>query len=122
MFVDLKPDPVDILGIAKIVRSPSDSSNGPWFYVDARQDPPYIEVSLFTICYCKGYLTSLLPCFSKFRNREQSLGASATATRTKCHFQFLSILLFSITKYPKTEVTQTEMKKERFAVVSLPFR
>lgn len=127
MFVDLKPDPVDILGIAKIVRSPSDSSNGPWFYVDARQSPPYIEVSLFTICYCKGYLTSLLPCFSKFRNREESLGTSAitTATRTKRHFQFLSILLFSITKwtkYPKTEVTQTEMKKERFAVVSLPFR
>ena len=45
-FIDLKPDPVDILGIAKIVRSPSDSSKGPWFYVDARQSPPYIVVSL----------------------------------------------------------------------------
>ena len=45
MLVDLKPDPVDILGIAKIVRSPTDSSLGPWFYVNARQVPPWIEVS-----------------------------------------------------------------------------
>ena len=41
----MKPDPVDILGIAKVVRSPSDSANGPWFYIDARQTPPFIEVS-----------------------------------------------------------------------------
>ncbi|XP_068704567.1 uncharacterized protein [Montipora foliosa] len=52
-FIDLKPDPVDILGIAKIVRSPSDSSNGPWFYVDARQSPIHLEA------YIEGY-TNLL--------------------------------------------------------------
>ena len=45
IFVDLKPDPVDILGIAKITRSPSDSSLGPWFYVNARRDLFYVEVS-----------------------------------------------------------------------------
>ncbi|CAH3028156.1 unnamed protein product [Porites evermanni] len=53
IFVDLKPDPVDILGIAKIVRSPTNSSQGPWFYVDARQSPPYLEA------YIEGY-TELL--------------------------------------------------------------
>ncbi|KAL9979348.1 hypothetical protein ACROYT_G016999 [Oculina patagonica] len=53
IFVDLKPDPVDILGIAVIQRSPSDSVNGPWFYVDSRKTPPYIEA------YIEGY-TSLL--------------------------------------------------------------
>ena len=45
IFVDLKPDPVDILGIAKITRSPSDSSLGPWFYVNARRDRFNVEVS-----------------------------------------------------------------------------
>ena len=42
--MDLKPDPVDILGIAKITRSPSNSKDGPWFYVDSRKTPPFIEV------------------------------------------------------------------------------
>ena len=42
--MDLKPDPVDILGIAKIVRSNSDQNKGPWFYVDARKTPLFIEV------------------------------------------------------------------------------
>ena len=44
VFVDLKPDPVDILGIAKITRSPSNSKDGPWFYVDTRKTPPFTEV------------------------------------------------------------------------------
>lgn len=46
VFVDLKPDPVDILGIAKITRSPSNQQDGPWFYVDSRQIPPFIEVKI----------------------------------------------------------------------------
>ena len=49
VFVDLKPDPIDFFGIATITRSPSDSKNGPWFYVDARKNPPFIEVSTFAI-------------------------------------------------------------------------
>lgn len=49
VFVDLKPDPIDFFGIATITRSPSDSENGPWFYVDARKNPPFIEVSTFSI-------------------------------------------------------------------------
>ena len=49
VFVDLKPDPIDFFGIATITRSPSDSANGPWFYVDARKNPPFIEVSTFSI-------------------------------------------------------------------------
>ena len=52
IFVDLKPDPVDILGIAKIVRSPTNSSQGPWFYVDARQSPPYLEVRFHFVFQC----------------------------------------------------------------------
>ena len=47
IFVDLKPDPVDILGIAQIARSPTDLNTGPWFYLDARKDPPFIEVRSF---------------------------------------------------------------------------
>ncbi|KAJ7381185.1 hypothetical protein OS493_004785 [Desmophyllum pertusum] len=43
VFVDLKPDPVDILGIAVIARSPTDLKTGPWFYVDSRKAPPFIE-------------------------------------------------------------------------------
>ena len=50
--MDLKPDPVDILGIAKIVRSPTNSSQGPWFYVDARQSPPYLEVRFHFVFQC----------------------------------------------------------------------
>ncbi|XP_058970157.2 uncharacterized protein [Pocillopora verrucosa] len=53
VFVDLKPDPIDFFGIATITRSPSDSENGPWFYVDARKNPPFIEA------YVEGY-TSML--------------------------------------------------------------
>ena len=45
IFVDLKPDPINILGIAKITRSPSQQDKGPWFYVDARKTPIFIEVS-----------------------------------------------------------------------------
>ena len=43
--MDLKPDPVKILDIAEIVRSPTEKDLGPWFYVDARQTPIFIEVS-----------------------------------------------------------------------------
>ena len=61
--MDLKPDPVDILGIAKIVRSPSDQSTGPWFYVDARQSPPFINVSwsrkLLVNCFHRSYLLNI---------------------------------------------------------------
>ncbi|XP_020601762.1 uncharacterized protein LOC110040832 [Orbicella faveolata] len=53
VFVDLKPDPVDILGIAKISRSPTNTEEGPWFYVDSRQTPPFLEA------YIEGY-TELL--------------------------------------------------------------
>ena len=42
--MDIKPDPIQILDVITIVRSPSDNTNGPWFYVDARKDPPFIEV------------------------------------------------------------------------------
>ena len=45
IFVDLQPDPIKILSIAKIVRSPSQQDKGPWFYVDARKTPVFIEVS-----------------------------------------------------------------------------
>lgn len=45
MFVDLKPDPIKILDIITIVRSPTDHDLGPWFYVDARKLPPFIEVN-----------------------------------------------------------------------------
>lgn len=53
IFVDLKPDPINILGIAKITRSPSQQDKGPWFYVDARKTPIFIEA------YIEGY-TELL--------------------------------------------------------------
>ena len=43
--MDLKPDPIKILNIITIVRSPSDHSKGPWFYIDARQTPLYYEVT-----------------------------------------------------------------------------
>ena len=43
--MDLKPDPVKILDIAEIVRSPTEKDLGPWFYVDARQTSIFIEVS-----------------------------------------------------------------------------
>ena len=42
--MDLQPDPVDILGIAVIQRSPSNSEDGPWFFIDSRKTPPFIEV------------------------------------------------------------------------------
>ena len=45
IFVDLKPDPVKILDIATIVRSPTEQDLGPWFYIDARQTPIFIEVT-----------------------------------------------------------------------------
>ena len=48
IFVDLKPDPVKILDIVEIVRSPTEKDLGPWFYVDARQTPIFIEVSYLT--------------------------------------------------------------------------
>lgn len=51
IFVDLKPDPVKILSIATVVRSPTDSENGPWFYVDARKTPPFIEVSWYSYSF-----------------------------------------------------------------------
>ena len=54
--MDLKPDPVKILDIAEIVRSPTEKDLGPWFYVDARQTPIFIEVSLTNyvsfLCVC----------------------------------------------------------------------
>ena len=42
--MDLKPDPVKILDIITIVRSPTERDVGPWFYLDARKSPPFIEV------------------------------------------------------------------------------
>lgn len=42
--MDLKPDPVKILDLAEIVRSPTEKDLGPWFYVDARKTPIFIEV------------------------------------------------------------------------------
>ena len=48
--MDLKPDPVKILDIAEIVRSPTEKDLGPWFYVDARQTPIFIEVSYIIQC------------------------------------------------------------------------
>ena len=46
--MDLKPDPVKILSLATVVRSPTDSANGPWFYVEARKKPRFIEVSWYS--------------------------------------------------------------------------
>ena len=46
IFVDLQPDPIKLLNILKIVRSPSQQDLGPWFYVDARKTPIFIEVSV----------------------------------------------------------------------------
>ena len=48
-MVDLKPDPINILGIAKIVRSATDMSQGPWFYVMGKKEPLFVEVSLFCL-------------------------------------------------------------------------
>ncbi|XP_048580608.1 uncharacterized protein LOC5507741 isoform X2 [Nematostella vectensis] len=50
ILFDLKPDPVHIGSVAKIVRSPTDSKQGPWFYVDARKDPIYWDA------YIEGYI------------------------------------------------------------------
>ncbi|KAL9979352.1 hypothetical protein ACROYT_G017003 [Oculina patagonica] len=49
IFVDLKPDPIKLLNVLKIVRSPSQQDLGPWFYVDARKSPLFIEA------YIEGY-------------------------------------------------------------------
>lgn len=57
--MDLKPDPVKILDIAEIVRSPTEKDLGPWFYVDARQTPIFIEVS-YPIHYVKSRKTVIL--------------------------------------------------------------
>ena len=48
--MDLKPDPIKLLNILKIVRNPSQQDLGPWFYVDARKTPLFIEVSLCLVC------------------------------------------------------------------------
>lgn len=58
--MDLKPDPVKILDIAEIVRSPTEKDLGPWFYVDARQTPIFIEVS---------YLIHYEPVATQFLNK-----------------------------------------------------
>lgn len=44
IFVDLKPDPIKILSIATIARSPTELDKGPWFYMDARKTPIFYEV------------------------------------------------------------------------------
>nr|XP_058970077.1 uncharacterized protein LOC131796502 [Pocillopora verrucosa] len=43
IFIDLKPDPIKILDLITIVRSPTDKDKGPWWYLDARKSPPFIE-------------------------------------------------------------------------------
>ena len=58
--MDLKPDPVKILDIAEIVRSPTEKDLGPWFYVDARQTPIFIEVS---------YIIQYKPVVKQFLNK-----------------------------------------------------
>lgn len=68
VFVDLKPDPIDFFGIATITRSPSDSENGPWFYVDARKNPPFIEVSIFAITK-KGQIIKKTSAFTQTNER-----------------------------------------------------
>ena len=45
IFVDLKPDPIKILNIFTVARSPSQLDKGPWFYMDARKTPIYYEVT-----------------------------------------------------------------------------
>ena len=66
--MDLKPDPIDFFGIATITRSPSDSENGPWFYVDARKNPPFIEVSTFAITK-KGQIIQKTSAFTQTNER-----------------------------------------------------
>ncbi|XP_022792631.1 uncharacterized protein LOC111331727 [Stylophora pistillata] len=53
IFIDFKPDPITILDIVTIVRSPTDRENGPWWYLDARKSPPFIEA------YIEGYTNIL---------------------------------------------------------------
>lgn len=52
--MDLKPDPVKILDIAEIVRSPTEKDLGPWFYVDARKTPIFIEVRYLIHLFLPG--------------------------------------------------------------------
>ncbi|XP_067053119.1 uncharacterized protein [Acropora muricata] len=54
IFVDLKPDPIKILNIITIARSPSEQNLGPWFYMDARKSPV-----IYYEAYIEGY-TNLL--------------------------------------------------------------
>lgn len=64
ILVDLRPDPIILGSIIKIVRSPSDLSKGPWFYIQLRKDPVFFEayiegyIDLFSIrTYCRLNLT-----------------------------------------------------------------
>ena len=43
--IDLKPDPIKILDLATIVKSPTEPEKGPSFFVEAKKDPIFFEVS-----------------------------------------------------------------------------
>ena len=43
--MDLKPDPIKILDLATIVKSPTEPEKGPSFFVEAKKDPIFFEVS-----------------------------------------------------------------------------
>ena len=43
--MDLKPDPIKILDLATIVKSPTEPDKGPSFFIGAKNDPVYFEVS-----------------------------------------------------------------------------
>ena len=63
--MDLKPDPINILGMAKIVRSPTDMSQGPCFYVMGKKEPLFVEVSLFCLSGgCLDYWSQQKPWLS----------------------------------------------------------
>ena len=43
--IDLKPNPIKILDLATIVKSPTEPEKGPSFFVEAKKDPIFFEVS-----------------------------------------------------------------------------
>ena len=70
--MDLKPDPIKLLNILKIVRSPSQQDLGPWFYVDARKTPIFIEVSVkCTVGLGRGVNLSLRPIHSMVSSKNK---------------------------------------------------